>query len=37
WGVDYKGYRIVEARSSSSCYTFQWNPEKQLKINEQVF
>lgn len=37
WGVDYKGYRIVEARSARSCYTFQWNPDKRLKVNEQVF
>lgn len=37
WGVDYKGFRIVEGKADGSCYTFQWNPDKKIKVNEQVF
>lgn len=37
WGVDYKGFRIVETRADGKNYTFQWNPDKQIKVNEQVF
>ncbi|MFN8345660.1 MAG: metallophosphoesterase [Spirosomataceae bacterium] len=37
WGVDYRGYRIVETRPEGQCYTYQFNPETQAKINEQIF
>jgi 3',5'-cyclic-AMP phosphodiesterase len=37
WGVGYRGYRIVETRPDGSCYTYQFNPDTQTKVNEQVF
>lgn len=37
WGVGYRGYRIVETRADGTCYTYQFNPEAQTKVNEQVF
>lgn len=37
WGVDYRGYRVVEAQKDGKCYTYQFNPVTQNKVNEQVF
>lgn len=37
WGVSYRGYRIVETQADNKCYTYQFNPEAQIKVNEQVF
>ena len=36
WGVNYRGYRIVEAKLDGSSYTYQFNPETQAKVNERV-
>jgi 3',5'-cyclic-AMP phosphodiesterase len=37
WGVDYKGYRVVEASPDGHWQTYQYNPSKQLKVNENSF
>ncbi len=34
WGVDYKGYRIVQSAANGQWQTYQYNPAKQMKINE---
>jgi len=37
WGVNYRGYRIVETNPTGQCYTYQFNPDTQVKVNEQIF
>lgn len=34
WGVDYKGYRIVEINNDGSVYTYQYNPQGGPLVNE---
>jgi len=36
WGVNYRGYRVVET-GEGVCSTYQYNPETKTKVNEQVF
>ena len=37
WGVNYKGYRIVEVYSDGKIHTYQYNYETQTKVNDEVF
>lgn len=37
WGVNYRGFRVVETQGEGKSKTYQYNPETQTKVNEQVF
>jgi Calcineurin-like phosphoesterase len=36
WGVGYRGYRIVEVQPNGSISTYQFDPEKKVKMNEKM-